>query len=66
MASSGRTPALSALFAAAALLLLPLGAAAADEAVSISGFAFHPPSVTVNVGDTVTWTNNDTVAHTAT
>jgi plastocyanin len=66
MANSGRNVALSALFAASALLLLPLGAAAADQAVSMSGLAFHPATVTVNVGDTVTWTNNDGVAHTAT
>jgi plastocyanin len=66
MASSRRNVALSALFAAAALLLLPLGVAAADQAVSISGLAFHPATVTVNVGDTVTWTNNDGVSHTAT
>jgi plastocyanin len=66
MASSRRNVPLSALFAAAALLLLPLGAAAADQAVSISGLAFHPATVTVNVGDTVTWTNNDGVSHTAT
>jgi plastocyanin len=66
MANSRRNVALSALSAAAALLLLPLGAAAADQAVSISGLAFHPATVTVNVGDTVTWTNNDGVSHTAT
>jgi plastocyanin len=66
MASSRPNVPLSALFAAAALLLLPLGAAAADQAVSISGLAFHPATVTVNVGDTVTWTNNDGVSHTAT
>jgi plastocyanin len=66
MASSGRNVVASALFAGSALLLLPLAAAAADQAVSISGFAFHPPTVTVNVGDTVTWTNKDSIAHTAT
>jgi plastocyanin len=59
-------PRLSALVAAAALLALPIAAVAADQAVSISGFAFHPASVTVNVGDTVTWTNNDGISHTAT
>lgn len=42
------------------------GALAADEGVSISGFAYEPGTVTVNVGDTVTWTNNDQVGHTAT
>jgi LPXTG-motif cell wall-anchored protein len=40
--------------------------AAGDPGVTISGFAFHPPSVTIHVGDTVTWTNNDAIAHTAT
>jgi plastocyanin len=41
-------------------------ALAADQAVAISGFSFSPASVTVNVGDTVTWTNSDAQAHTAT
>jgi plastocyanin len=39
---------------------------AASESVSISGFAFTPTSVTVSIGDTVTWTNSDAVVHTAT
>ena len=38
-------------------------AAAATTAVNIQGFAFVPPSVTINVGDTVTWTNKDAAAH---
>jgi plastocyanin len=47
--------------------LLGGGAAlAADHAVAISGFAFSPKTVTVTVGDTVTWTNSDSTAHTAT
>jgi plastocyanin len=41
-------------------------ALAADQAVSISGFSYSPASVTVNVGDSVTWTNSDAQAHTAT
>jgi plastocyanin len=41
-------------------------ALAADQAVSIAGQAFNPRSVTVSVGDSVTWTNADAVAHTAT
>ena len=50
-----------------ALAALSAGAAvAADQSVSISGFAFNPATVTVNVGDSVTWTNNDDVPHTAT
>lgn len=34
--------------------------------VRISNFAFSPQSLTVAVGDTVTWTNNDSVNHTVT
>ena len=41
-------------------------ALAANQAVAISGFSFSPASVTVSVGDTVTWTNSDAQAHTAT
>jgi plastocyanin len=39
---------------------------AADQDVAISGFSYSPSTVTVNVGDTVTWTNSDAQAHTAT
>jgi plastocyanin len=50
-----------------AWLAVAAGAAhAADGAVRISGFAFSPDSVTVGVGESVTWTNEDAVAHTAT
>ena len=41
-------------------------ALAADQAVAIGGFAYSPASITVSVGDTVTWTNNDPQTHTAT
>ena len=34
--------------------------------VTIQGFAFSPASITVNVGDTVTWENKDSVGHTIT
>jgi len=39
---------------------------AADHAVAIAGFAFSPKDLTVTVGDTITWTNSDATAHTAT
>lgn len=39
---------------------------AADHTVTIQGFAFGPDAVTVTVGDTVTWSNQDNVGHTAT
>ena len=34
--------------------------------VSIEGFTFSPTSLTISVGDTVRWTNNDTAVHTST
>lgn len=40
--------------------------AGAQVAVSITNFAYDPTPLTVNVGDTVTWTNNDSTAHTVT
>lgn len=40
-------------------------ALAADQSVDIAGFAYSPSTVNVNVGDTVTWTNADAQAHTA-
>jgi plastocyanin len=55
--------------AGALALVVGIGAGtvqAADRDVAISGFSFSPRNVTVNVGDTVTWTNSDAQAHTAT
>jgi plastocyanin len=40
--------------------------AAGGATVDISGFAFSPASVTVKVGESVTWTNKDSVPHTVT
>ena len=37
----------------------------ASHSVSIQGFAFNPSSMTIDVGDSVTWTNNDGSSHTA-
>lgn len=34
-----------------------------NASVSIKNFAFNPTPLTVKVGTTVTWTNNDTVPH---
>ena len=44
----------------------PIAIAAASTGVTISDFQFAPSSVTVNVGDTVTWTNNGPTPHSAT
>ena len=57
--------------AGAAIVALALGLAvptvlAATRGVDIRDFAFSPRTVEIRVGDTVTWTNRDTVAHTAT
>ena len=41
-------------------------AAAATDKVTIANFAFSPADITVKAGTTVTWTNNDSVAHTVT
>jgi plastocyanin len=41
-------------------------AVAASQFVTIAGLAFAPSTVAVAVGETVTWTNNDTQIHTAT
>ena len=38
--------------------------ATAHANVDISGFAFVPQTLTVSVGTTVTWTNNDSSSHT--
>ena len=40
--------------------------AASGTAIDIAGFKFGPPELDIAVGDTVTWTNSDAQAHTAT
>lgn len=44
----------------------PVAVAAGPGSVTIADFSFSPGSVTVNVGDTVTWTNTGKEDHTAT
>lgn len=69
MGGSGRLRSRLISGAASAVLLVGLAGAgvvlAANQTVNIAGFAFSPATVTVNVGDTVTWANNDAQAHTA-
>jgi plastocyanin len=50
----------------ALLLAVAPNAEAAGNAVSIQGFAFHSSAITVPVGSTITWTNQDAAPHTAT
>ncbi len=60
---TGKVP-IGLIFAFALLVHLPARAATVD--VSISGFAFSPPSISVPAGTTVRWTNNHSVNHTST
>lgn len=53
------------------VILVVAGLAAAPAAlaavgVNIAGFTFDPATVTVRVGEVVTWTNSDAVSHSAT
>jgi len=54
---------LGAATALALVLLQPATGARADEAVTIKSFAFGPQEVTIKVGETVTWTNEDGAPH---
>ena len=56
----------AALVISCGLLALPLVALAATSAVNIQNSAFVPATITVKVGDTVTWTNRDAFSHTST
>jgi len=55
------------LFLTAALALVVTGASQpaslATKSVKITASAFSPANVTINTGDTVTWTNADTKSH---
>jgi|SRR5579871_2492198 len=55
-------------FAAALLLALasavPGAAQAANLEIKIDNFTFGPQKLSVKVGDTVTWTNDDDIPHT--
>jgi plastocyanin len=51
---------------AALVLAAPSPASAATHTLSIGDGAFVPSALTVNVGDTVTWTNEDDSPHTVT
>jgi plastocyanin len=40
------------------------GTTAAKNEISIQGNAFNPDNLSIKIGDTVTWVNNDSYAHT--
>ncbi len=50
--------ALAVAFAFLALLHAPTQGAAASYTVQIENYAYSSSSITVNVGDTITWTND--------
>jgi plastocyanin len=62
--------ALAGISLALGALLAPASAgparAATEHVVDIANVAFGPSSLTIMVGDTVTWTNSDSMPHTAT
>ena len=59
--------ALSIFLVMAVILAMIPSASAEDYDVSITDdMKFNPEDLTINVGDTVTWTNNDGMGHTAT
>jgi plastocyanin len=54
------------LAVAATLILLPGGARAHAETVTVTidNFTFGPTELKLKIGDTVTWTNHDDIPHT--
>ena len=64
-APASQAPASEAPASAAAGPCAPSDATGAVS-VTIANFAFNPATVTAKVGDTITWTNSDSVQHTAT
>ncbi|MDP2659636.1 MAG: cupredoxin family copper-binding protein [Dehalococcoidia bacterium] len=68
-AAAGLAPALATAAAGAAPALATAAAGVAPAGavtdVTIQGFAFGPKTLTVPVGTTVRWTNQDSAAHTA-
>jgi plastocyanin len=62
---AGGTPPAGAT-ATATAAAIECGAAGTGTAATIANFAFAPNPVTVSSGGTITWTNNDSTAHTVT
>ncbi len=55
-----------AVFAVGVMLALAVPASAEDVYVDIVNFAYIPNDITIQMGDTVYWTNLDSVLHTVT
>ena len=63
MQKSTAVSALAALIALMALLVMHGNANAADAQVKIANFTFEPAVLTLKVGRTVTWVNDDDIPH---
>ena len=61
-----RSVAVAAIAAVIVSVIAVPAALAADHPVDIAGFAFSPTSITIRMGDSVTWANADAQSHTAT
>lgn len=59
-----RFPALAGALALAMISVVPAVAAPAGPTVKIDNFTFGPTALTVSVGTTVTWVNQDDIPHT--
>lgn len=55
-----------ALAALAAMAAAPAAMAHGPQQVTIAKLVYGPAETTLHVGDTITWVNNDPIAHTAT
>jgi plastocyanin len=64
--SSGSTAAPSTAASAAAPSTAASAPAGGAAAVNIKDFAFNPQTIQAKVGETITWTNQDSTAHTVT
>jgi len=58
--STWLNPRLGLVFSISLIALVTTTALGATASVSIKNTAFNPPSVSIHVGDKVTWTNNET------
>jgi plastocyanin len=65
-AATSTAPATAPASAPASVAPSSAGGDAGASAVTIQNFAFNPRTVTVKVGTKVTWTNQDSTAHTVT
>lgn len=54
------------LAALMALAAAPAAKAHGPQQVTIAKLVYGPTEITLHVGDTITWVNNDPIAHTAT